>query len=353
MADNLILKGVAVNNPSLETDEKQTIYVEQGSYSTRGIVSVKENGGITVTDGEVNLDEQIPADIASLDSRVTTAEGEIDTLQSEMNSVEDDILALENEDIAINVKLDTAVLTTTQTLTDGEKLQARTNIDALSTAIVDYKLDKVETGDINQVYGVNESNEQVMVEVETAPVSASTKLVTSGGVATALSSYALKANVLTKGSLIPFSPFTSYDPATKKYVDDSVNKAIIYKGLWDSTGQTDYSSLNSFRRIKAGWRWEVIGTGATIDGVEYKEGDFITFNQEVSVFTTILTSMIDKTDNTDLVTSINGQIGDVVLDSGDIAYDNVISGLTATKVKTAIDEVVGLIGDVETLLGGI
>lgn len=90
MADNLILKGVAVNNPSLETDEKQTIYVEQGSYSTRGIVSVKENGGITVTDGEVNLDEQIPADIASLDSRVTTAEGEIDTAQ-------DDILDLQNE----------------------------------------------------------------------------------------------------------------------------------------------------------------------------------------------------------------------------------------------------------------
>ena len=51
--------------------------------------------------------------------------------------------------------------------------------------------------------------------------------------------------------------------------------------------------------------------------------------------------------------SVNGEIGDVVLGSEDIAYDNVISGLLANKVKTAIDEIVGLIGDVETLLGGI
>jgi hypothetical protein len=39
------------------------------------------------------------------------------------------------------------------------------------------------------------------------------------------------------------------------------------------------------------------------------------------------------------VTSVNGATGVVTLDAGDIAYDNSTSGLTATNVQAAIDEV--------------
>lgn len=43
------------------------------------------------------------------------------------------------------------------------------------------------------------------------------------------------------------------------------------------------------------------------------------------------------------VTSVNGQTGAVTLDAADIDYDNATSGLTATDVQTAIDELDGII----------
>ena len=48
------------------------------------------------------------------------------------------------------------------------------------------KLDKTSTGDLRRVYGIDASNAQELTEVETAPTDSSTKLVTSGGVKTAL-----------------------------------------------------------------------------------------------------------------------------------------------------------------------
>ncbi len=48
------------------------------------------------------------------------------------------------------------------------------------------KLDKTSTGDSRRVYGVDALNVQELTEVETTPTSSSTKLVTSGGIKTAL-----------------------------------------------------------------------------------------------------------------------------------------------------------------------
>lgn len=75
--------------------------------------------------------------------------------------------------------------------------------------------------------------------------------------------------------------------------------AQIYKGQWDTSNQTDYSALNSYRPIKAGWYFRCTGTGCTIDGVEYNAGDAITFNSNVASGATITTAVIDKTDNTE------------------------------------------------------
>lgn len=91
--------------------------------------------------------------------------------------------------------------------------------------------------------------------------------------------------------------------ATTAFVQTEIAAATlnaqIYKGQWDTTGQTDYSSLNSYLPIKAGWFFRCIGTGCTIDGVEYNAGDAITFNTNVASGATITTAVIDKTDNTE------------------------------------------------------
>ena len=91
--------------------------------------------------------------------------------------------------------------------------------------------------------------------------------------------------------------------ATTEFVQTEIAAATlnaqIYKGQWDTTNQTDYSALNSYRPIKAGWFFRCIGTGCTIDGVEYNAGDAITFNTNVASGATITTAVIDKTDNTE------------------------------------------------------
>lgn len=121
--------------------------------------------------------------------------------------------------------------------------------------------------------------------------------------------YALKANIASPAFTgVPTAPTATAGTnttqvATTQYVQTEIAAATlnakIYKGVWDTTSATDYSALNSYRPIKAGWYFTCSGTGCTIDGVEYNAGDAITFNQAVAAGVTITTAMIDKTDNTE------------------------------------------------------
>lgn len=121
--------------------------------------------------------------------------------------------------------------------------------------------------------------------------------------------YALKANIASPTFTgTPAAPTASTGTnttqlATTAFVQQEVAAATlnakIYKGTWTTTSQTDYSGLNSYLPIKAGWYFTCTGDGCTIDGVEYNAGDAITFNQAVAAGVTITTAMIDKTDNTE------------------------------------------------------
>ena len=56
-------------------------------------------------------------------------------------------------------------------------------------------LEKTTTGNTRRVYGVNSSNEQELTEIEETPTASSAKLVTSGGVKTALDNKATKLSI--------------------------------------------------------------------------------------------------------------------------------------------------------------
>ncbi|MBO7712619.1 MAG: hypothetical protein J6S85_03900 [Methanobrevibacter sp.] len=156
--------------------------------------------------------------------------------------------------------------------------------------------------------------------------------------------YALKANIASPTFTgTPAAPTAATGTnttqlATTAFVQTEIAAATlnaqIYKGQWDTTSQTDYSSLNSYRPIKAGWYFRCTGTGCTIDGVEYNAGDAITFNTNVASGVTITTSMIDKTDNTessDLVKLNETQTLTNKTIDGD---DNTIQDLKVTQFKS-------------------
>lgn len=126
--------------------------------------------------------------------------------------------------------------------------------------------------------------------------------------------------------------------ATTEFVANAIAaetlNAKIYKGAWDTTNQTDFSALNSYRPIKAGWYFDVEGTGCTIDGVEYKAGDSITFHSACPAGTVITTSMIHKTDNTESDDIVRLDSTQTLTNKTIDADNNTISDLTTSNFKS-------------------
>ena len=116
----------------------------------------------------------------------------------------------------------------------------------------------------------------------------------------------------------------------------AVQNAMVYKGTWDTSNQTDFSGLNSYRPIKSGWLFKCTGTGCTIDGVEYKSGDTIVFNSSVPSGVTITSAMIDKFDNTESDDIVRLDLSQTLTNKTIDADDNSISDLTTSNFKSGV-----------------
>ena len=90
----------------------------------------------------------------------------------------------------------------------------------------------------------------------------------------------------------------------------------------------------------------VIDTAGTIYGQTWAVGDHLLVNEDMGG--TITNSKIDKIDNTDQVTSVNGNTGAVVLSGDDLAADHAATHYTATNSN--ID---GHLSGIDTKLGAV
>lgn len=98
---------------------------------------------------------------------------------------------------------------------------------------------------------------------------------------------------------------------------------LEYKGTFDaSTGLPDLSNAEKGDLY-------VISVAGTIYGQTWAVGDHLLINEDMGG--TITNSKIDKVDNTDAVTSVNGQVGTVVLSGDDIAADHTAVYYTPTN----------------------
>lgn len=156
--------------------------------------------------------------------------------------------------------------------------------------------------------------------------------------------YALKANIaspaFTGTPTVPTAATgtNTTQAASTAFVQGEIAaatlNATIYKGTWDTTSQTDYSGLNSYRPIKAGWYFRCTGTGCTIDGVEYNAGDAITFNSNVAAGSTITTAVIDKTDNTESADLVKLNETQTLTNKTIDGDDNTIKDLSVSVFKS-------------------
>lgn len=119
---------------------------------------------------------------------------------------------------------------------------------------------------------------------------------------------------------------------TLAQIPDTVIGSVDYKGTWDAN--TNSPDLGALTPDKGDYYVVNVAGTTSLGGItDWQIGDWAIYNG----------TAWEKVDNTDQVSSVFGRQGTVTAQSGDyssdlITYDNTLSGLTATDVKAAIDE---------------
>jgi hypothetical protein len=184
----------------------------------------------------------------------------------------------------------------------------------------------IATGSANYLT-YNNTTGEFGANVDTTVTAASTNLVTSGAVETAI------ANALVGG--------------------------VIYKGTWTATGQTDYSGITL--PVKQGYLYLVQGS-ATIGGIEWNAGDYLMVNEDVAEGGTLTNvSKIDNTEAADIVrlnatqTLTNKTISAANNTIADLGTANFGAGVIQTAVRadgTAADTAIATEKAVRDLVDG-
>ena len=118
----------------------------------------------------------------------------------------------------------------------------------------------------------------------------------------------------------------------------SVTGGLTYKGTFNVT-----TASPSLTNALKGDFYIVQGT-ATLYGDNWTDGDHLVINEDMGG--SISNGKIDKIDNTDLVSSVNGLTGPVVLNGANVAGDH-----TAIHYSTVDDKIESHLGGLDTKLG--
>lgn len=132
--------------------------------------------------------------------------------------------------------------------------------------------------------------------------------------------------------------YASLDGGGKIPLANLPSTLLVYKGVWNASTNTPILSDNDLS--KAGHVYNV-STAGTQFSIDFSLGDWLIYND---------LGVIEKSDNSDDVVSVNGQQGTVVLDADDIDDTNTIhkyvSGTEREAIthsnRTALDAVLGI-----------
>jgi len=164
---------------------------------------------------------------------------------------------------------------------------------------------------------------------------------------------ATTTNAITVGGVTVGTEYTlpSADGSTNQYLktdgagnlsfaDLDITGGLTYQGAFNATaGTPDISNAEK-------GDFYVIDTAGTIYGQTWAVGDHLLVNEDMGG--TITNSKIDKIDNTDQVTSVNGNTGAVVLSGDDLAADH-----TAVNYTAANANIDGHLSGIDTKLGTV
>ena len=123
----------------------------------------------------------------------------------------------------------------------------------------------------------------------------------------------------------------------KNAINTALSSALVYRGTWaiNSTSTTTYP--NTMLPAKKGDLYLVTGTGPSIvDGIEWNPGDYLIFNQDVTVGSTIVSSMVDKVDSTEASDIVRLDSVQTLTNKTINADNNTISELETDNFKSGV-----------------
>ena len=273
--------------------EKWVDRTSQGDYTFQnGVELVSGTRNVQVklgTSSNATMTANSSGLSVSIADASTSAKGVIEiATDAEASTGTSEVLAVNPKQLATKVTANSAITAGTGTVITYDTKGLVTGSSELS--IASGSTNYLEYSSANHTFGA---------KVDTTVTSSSTNLVTSGAVATAIST--------------------------------ALTGALIYQGTWTATSQTDYSSITL--PVKKGYMYAVSGN-ATIGGVEWNSGDYLVINKDIAAGGTITSADVDKIDNTEASDIVRLSATQTLTNKTIDADNNTISDLTTSNFKS-------------------
>lgn len=145
-----------------------------------------------------------------------------------------------------------------------------------------------------------------------------------------------KSNWNAKQSALGFTPensankgqalgYAELDAGGKVPLANLPSTLLVYKGVWNAT--TNTPALSTPDTSKKGWVYNVAVAGSRF-GIDWKLGDWAIYNDS---------GVIEKSDNSDDVVSVNGKQGNVILNPDDLDDTSTINKFVTQGEKDTWD----------------